>query len=325
MKKVLLTQEIHPSGRKLLEGKCKIVVAPDTTQKTLIEYAEDADAIILRSASKATQEVMDNAKNLKVISRTGMGVDNIDVKAATERGIMVCNTPRVNNLSVCEHAIGMILHLAKQLSLMDNAVRSGNWAIRNANIGIELEGKTLGVVAMGDIGSLVAEKCYHGLGMKILAFDPFVKDKFKNSEYEFCDTLERMFKESDFITIHCPYNSNTKGMITKELIFSMKPTAYLINCARGGVIDEKALIDALREKRIAGAGIDVYSQEPPEMDNELFKMENVLLSPHSAGMTKEATARMAIGAAKAVIDFIEGKMPENIFNLVDLKNKGFFN
>lgn len=323
MKKVLLSQEIHPSGRKLLEGKCEIIVAPDTTQETLIKYARDVDAIILRTTSRITKEVIDNARNLKIISRTGAGVDNVDVAAASEKGIMVCNLPMANNLSVCEHAIAMILHLSKQLSLMDRAVRTGQWNIRNSNAAVELEGKTLGIVGMGRIGSLVAKKCYHGLGMKILAYDPYVKEKFKDSEYEFADTLERIFAESDFITIHCPNTPETKGMISRELLYSMKPTAYIVNCARGGVIDEDALIEVLKEKRIAGAGIDVFQQEPPELNNELLKLDNVLLSPHSAAMTKEAAIRMAIEAAEAVVDFIEGRMPKYIYNLKDLKEKGF--
>lgn len=310
MTKVLLSQEIHPSAKKLLEEKFEVVTAPDTTQETLIEMVKDVDAIILRTTSKITKEVIDNAPKLKIISRTGAGVDNIDLKAAAERGIIVCNQPGVNNVSVAEHAVAMILHLAKQLSKMDAAARNGNWGIRNKNLAIEVNEKALGVVGMGKIGSRVAKMC-SALGMKILAYDPYVSEELKQ-QYEFT-TLERLFKESDFVTLHCPNTPETKGMITEALLYSMKPTSYLVNTSRGDVVDEAALIKVLKEKRIAGAGIDVFHQEPVSLDNELLKLDNVILSPHSAAMTREATINVAIGAVNAVIDFFEGRTPKYIY------------
>jgi len=322
MIKVLLSEEIHPEGKKILEGRFEVLVAPDRSEQTLISMVKDVDAIILRTTSKITRKVIENAPKLKIISRTGAGVDNVDVEAATERGILVCNLPAVNNISVCEHVIALIMHLAKQLSFMDKAVRTGNWKARNSNVSVELEGKVLGIVGMGNIGALVAKKCHDGLGMKILAYDPYVKEKFKDYDYEFTDSLERLFKEADFITLHSPETPETKGMITRELIYSMKPTAYLINAARGGIVDEQALIDALKEKRIAGAGLDVFQQEPPPSDNELLRLDNVILTPHSAALTKEATIRMAVEAAKAVVDYFEGRRPKYIFNIKELKNRG---
>jgi len=310
MTKVLLSQEIHPSAKKLLEDKFEVVTAPDTTQETLIEMVKDVDAIILRTTSKITREVIENAPKLKIISRTGAGVDNVDLEAAEEKGIIVCNQPGVNNVSVAEHAVAMILHLSKQLSLMDASVRGGNWSIRNKNLAVEINGKTLGVVGMGKIGSLVAKLC-NALGMKILAYDPYASDELKQ-QYEFT-TLENIFKESDFVTIHCPNTPETKGMITEALLNSMKPTAYLINTSRGDVVDEAALIKVLKEKRIAGAGLDVFHKEPVNSDNELLKLDNVILSPHSAAMTKEATIKLAVGAVNAVIDFFEGKTPKYIY------------
>jgi len=310
MTKILLSQEIHPSAKKLLEEKFEVITAPDTTQETLIEMVKDVDAIILRTTSKITKKVIDNAPKLKIISRTGAGVDNIDLKAAAERGIVVCNQPGVNNVSVAEHAVAMILHLAKQLSKMDAAARNGNWGIRNKNLAVEINGKTLGVVGMGKIGSRVAKMC-SALGMKVLAYDPYVSEELKQ-QYEFT-TLERLFKESDFVTLHCPNTPETKGMITEALLYSMKPTSYLVNTSRGDVVDEAALIKVLKEKRIAGAGIDVFHQEPVSLDNELLKLDNVILSPHSAAMTREATINVAIGAVNAVIDFFEGRTPKYIY------------
>ncbi|ERM92432.1 3-phosphoglycerate dehydrogenase [Caldanaerobacter subterraneus subsp. yonseiensis KB-1] len=324
MKKVLLSEEIHPDGRKMLEEKgIEIITAPDVKEETLISIVKDVEAIIVRSKAKITKEIIENAPKLKIISRTGAGVDNIDVNAATEKGILVCNLPAVNSVSVAEYTIAMILHLAKQLNLMDQAVRNGNWEIRNSSVSVEVEGKILGIVGMGNIGSLVAKKCHDGLGMKIVAYDPYVKEKFRGYNYKFVDTLEELFKKSDFITLHCPDMPETRGMITRELIYSMKPTAYLINVARGTVIDEQALIEALKEKRIAGAGLDVFQQEPPSRDNELLRLENVILSPHSAALTKEATVRMAVEAVQAVIDYFEGRQPKYIYNFKALKEKGY--
>ncbi|MDN5331466.1 MAG: D-3-phosphoglycerate dehydrogenase / 2-oxoglutarate reductase [Tepidanaerobacteraceae bacterium] len=322
MIKVLLSQDIHPEGRKLLEGKFDVRIAPGAAEADLIEAAKDVEAIILRTNAKITRKVIENAPKLKIISRTGAGVDNVDVDAATEKGILVCNLPAVNNVSVAEHTVALIMHLAKQLSTMDRAVREGKWNMRNSNIAVELEGKILGVVGMGNIGALVAKKCHDGLGMKILAYDPYTEERFKDYDYEFTDDLEELFRRSDFVTLHCPDTPETRGMVKRDLIYSMKPTAYLINTARGTLVDEKSLIMALKERRIAGAGLDVFTEEPPKEDNELLKLDNVVLSPHSAAMTKEATTRMSTEAAQAVVDYFEGRQPKYIFNGNELRKKG---
>ncbi len=316
MKTVLLPQKICDEGLDVLKGKVEVIIAPDPSQETLLKMCVDADAIVLRTTSKVTAEVIDTAKNLKIVSRTGAGVDNVNVEAATKRGILVCNLVGVNSLSVCEHAISLMMVLAKQLPFMDKSVREGFWKARNANVTVELEGKTLGIMALGNIGARVAKKCHDGLGMKILAYDPYARDFFKDYDYEFVDNLEDLFKRSDFISVHCPNLPETKGMITRELLFSMKSDAYFINTARGVVVDEQALIELLRDKRIAGAGLDVFTAEPP--DNELLKMDNVTLSPHVAALTREATIRMATEACQAVIDFFDEKLPKSIYNKKEL-------
>lgn len=313
-KKILLSQKINPTGMALLEGKYEVLTAPDCSTETMLSMCKDVHAIILRTTSAVDRKVIEAAENLEIISRTGAGVDNVDIEAATERKILVCNLPRANNLSVCEHAISLIMTCAKQLEYMEEEVRHGNWKARNAGTPVEIEGKVLGIIGMGHIGSLVAKKCHDGLGMKILAYDPYVVKKFKDCDYRFCDNLEELFKESDFITLHCPNIPETKGMVTRELLFSMKPDAYIINTARGGVIDEKALIDALKENRIAGAGLDVFEKEPPDADNPLLYMQNVVVSPHSAALTREATIRMSFEAAEAVDDYFSGKIPKYIYN-----------
>jgi D-3-phosphoglycerate dehydrogenase len=322
MTRILLSQEIHPEGRKIIDGKFDIVLPPDTSQEALEAAVKDAEGIILRTTSAVTRKVIDAAPKLKIVSRTGAGVDNVDVAAATERGILVCNLPAVNNLSVAEHAVAMIMSLAKALPAMDRSVRGGNWKFRNTNAAVELEGKTLGIVGMGNIGSLVAKKCRHGLGMRILAYDPFTADKFKAEDYEFSPNLDRLFAEADFVTLHCPNIPETRGMVTRELLRSMKGSAYFVNCARGGVVDEAALVEVLKEKRIAGAGIDVFETEPPAIDNGLLGLENVILSPHAAALTKEASIRMSVEAAVAVADYFAGRPPKHVYNAKDLEGRG---
>jgi D-3-phosphoglycerate dehydrogenase len=321
MTKILLSQEIHPEGRKIIDGKFDIVLPPDTSQASLEAAVRDVEGIILRTTSAVTRKVIESAPKLKIVSRTGAGVDNVDIAAATERGILVCNLPAVNNLSVAEHAVAMIMSLAKALPAMDKAVRVGEWKFRNTNAAVELEGKTLGIVGMGNIGSLVAKKCRHGLGMRVLAYDPYVADRFKDEDYEFSPTLDRVFAEADFVTLHCPNIPETRGMITRDLLYSMKSGACFVNCARGGVVDEGALIDLLKEKRIAGAGIDVFETEPPAPDNGLPGLDNVILSPHAAALTKEASIRMSVEAARAVEDYFAGRLPKYIYNAKVLEGR----
>ena len=318
MKKILLSQKINPAGMALLENKYEVITAPDCSAETMLSLSKDVNAIILRTTSKVDREVIEKAQNLEIISRTGAGVDNVDITAASKRKIIVCNLPRANNLSVCEHAISLMMMCAKSIQSMQNGVRQGNWKVRNIGTPVEIEGKTLGIVGMGHIGSLVAKKCHDGLGMKINAYDPYVVEKYKDYDYHFSNTLEELFAESDFVTLHCPNLPETKGMVTRELLFSMKSGACLINTARGTVVDEGALIDLLKEKRIAAAGLDVFEQEPPEAGNPLLNMENVVVTPHSAALTKEASIRMSYEAAKAVDDYFSGKLPEYIYNKADL-------
>ena len=319
MKKILLSQKINDAGMAIIKDKYDVVIARDCSAETMLEMSKDANAIILRTTSRVDREVIENAQQLEIISRTGAGVDNVDIPAATEKGILVCNLPRANSLSVCEHAIMLIMACAKQLPYMQDGVRQGNWKARNVGTPIEIEGKTLGVIGMGHIGSTVARKCSGSLGMKIKAYDPYVKDKFANTDYVFCDTLAELFETCDFITLHCPNIPETKGMVTRGMLYAMKPGAYIINTARGGVIDENALVDVLKEQRIAGAGLDVFEKEPVDLDHPLLHMHNVIVSPHSAALTQEATLRMATEAAQAVDDYFKGKIPHYICNKKELR------
>ena len=314
MTQILLSQNIHPDGRKLLDGIFDIIIPENSSQKALLSAVSQAEGIILRTTSSVTAEVIAAAPRLKIISRTGAGVDNVDVQAASDRGILVCNLPAVNNLSVAEHTIAMILSLAKDLPAMDRAVRKCDWGQRNSGRAVELEGKTLGIIGMGNIGSLVARKCRLGLGMKILAYDPYVADKFAAEDYRFVSSLPELFAQADVVSLHCPNISETQDMVGRELLFSMKSGAWLVNCARGGVVNEQALYEVLRDRKIAGAALDVFMKEPPPEDCPLLTLDNVIVSPHSAALSQEATVRMSTEAAQAVVDFFCGRRPKHVYN-----------
>lgn len=300
---------------KVLErGGFQVTTLSENKQEAFDALLGDTDAVVLRTNVTMSRSSIEKAPRLQVIARTGAGVDNVDVDAATERGIRVCNLVGVNSVSVSEHTVGLIVSLGKQLQFFDREVRAGNWQSRRAKVSVELEGKTVGVVAMGNVGAKVAQKCHDGFGMKIIAYDPFVKERFSNFDYRFVDDVAELFRESDFVTLHCPNTPETRGLAGREMIGLMKPTAYLINAARGEIVDEPALIDALREKRIAGAGLDVFATEPLPVDHPLAKMGNVILTPHCSSLTSEVTAKSAAGAAQAIVDFAAGKEPEFVFN-----------
>jgi len=319
--KVLLSEDINPYGKKILEHNAELIIAPDTSEETTIELIKDVTGLILRATTQINKRVLSHASKLKVIARTGVGVDNVDIEEASKKGILVCNFPGMNNLTVAEQTISMIMALSKQTIHMHNSVKNGNWNERFSTNQIEVSGRTLGIIGMGQIGQLVAQKCSAGLGMNIIAYDPYISDKLTNSHIKFTSKLETLFTDSDFITIHVPNLKETKGMVNEKLISLMKKTACIINTSRGEVINEDDLIKALLNKSIHGAALDVFQKEPLSLKNPLQSMANVILSPHCAGSTWESNVRIASGAAQAVLDVIEGNTPEtNIYNK-DLINK----
>jgi D-3-phosphoglycerate dehydrogenase len=247
-----------------------------------------------------------------------VGVDNVDVPAATEKGILVCHTPGLNAPSVAEQTLALILSLAKQLKMMDNAVRTGNWQIRYASKSVDLEGKMLGLVGVGRIGSSVAQKCRLAFNMKVIAYDPYVKQV---EGVELCSSLDQVFSRADFVSIHVPYMKQTHHLVDARLLRLMKPDSCLINTSRGAVVDEKALIEALKNESIAGAGLDVFEEEPPSPDNPLFKFDNVVSTPHSAALSRECELKLAMAAAQAVVDYAEGKQPMYVYNKKELQLK----
>lgn len=311
--KVLLSEDINPLGKELLKGKAEIIIAPDTSEATAMELARDVIGIILRATTQINAAIIRNSPHLKIIARTGVGVDNVDVEAASERGIYVCNFPGMNNLTVAEHTIAMIMALSKQVVHMHNSVKTGNWNERFSINQIEVADKKLGIIGMGQIGNIVAKMCHDGLGMNILAYDPYIRNKMKDDSITFVDHLENLFMESDFISVHVPNLPETKGMVSEKLIGLMKKTAYLINTSRGAIVDEPSLIRVLKNRMIQGAALDVFWQEPLPIQSPFLSLDNVILSPHCAGSTWESNVRIAMGAAQAVLDVIEGKSPQDIY------------
>ncbi len=318
MKKVLLSKAIQPAAMDILRGKVAPVILSDNSVEATKRLAADVEGIILRTNIKVTREIMDAAPHLKIISRTGVGVDNVDVPAATEKGILVCHTPGLNASSVAEQTLALILSLAKRLKIMDNAVRTGNWQIRYASKSVDLEGKILGLVGVGRIGSLVAQKCRLAFNMKGIAYDPYVK---QGEGFELCSSLDQVFSQADIVSIHVPYMKETHHLVNAKLLGMMKPDAFIINTSRGEVIDEKALIEALKNASIAGAGLDVFEEEPPSPDNPLFKFDNVISTPHSAALSRECELKLAMAAAQAVVDYADGKQPMYVYNKKELQLK----
>ena len=315
MKKVLISKAIHQAGMKILEGHAEPVVATDNSLATFKKLAADVDGIILRTNIDITEEIMNAVVNLKIISRTGVGIDNIDVDAATKRQIKVCNTPGANAVSVAEQAIALMLALAKQLKVMATALSQGNWKIRNNYDAVDLDSKTLGVVGCGQIGRLTAHKCRAVFNMRTIAYDPYVPHA---DGIEMYDNLEDIFKQADVVSIHVPYTKATHHLVDMKLLGLMKSSAFLINTARGPIVNEQALIEALQNQVISGAGLDVFEQEPPAKENPLFNMNNVIATPHTAALTSECVARVAIEAAQAIVDEFSGREPKHIYNRKDL-------
>lgn len=326
----------------MLEGRVEVVVAPDPREETVRAIIGGFHGVIVRTATRLGRETIDAATALEVIGRTGAGVDNVDVDAATRRGIPVCYTPEANCSSVVEHVLALILALAKQLPQMDQAVREGRFGVRYEYRAIDVAGKTVGVVGLGRIGRGVATRCREARDMKVIAYDPYVLPSppaplpqrergdavappsplpgrergvvDERPPIEFASNLPTLFECSDFVTLHVPYSQATHHLVNAELMAKMRPSSYLINTSRGPVVDEAALAQALSEGRIAGAGLDVFEKEPPDPDNPLLKLPNVILTPHSAALTKECVARMAVDAAQGVLDVLEGRRPKYVFN-----------
>lgn len=316
-KRILLPQPIEKEAMDVLEkAGFEVILSPDAKPETVGPLMKDVQGIILRTGIKMTRELMSHGNDLRVISRTGAGYDNVDVAAATERGIIVTCLPGANTVSVAEHAVALILALMKYVPFMDREVRRDNFSIRFKNLPRDLRGKTLGLVGLGRIGSEVGRICHHAFGMQILAHDPYLGEEakgFLKGWVEFGD-LERLCRESDVISIHVPLLPSIRGLIGARELGWMKADAFLINTSRGGIIDEPSLVNCLRRRKIAGAALDVFTQEPIDKNSPLKELENIILTPHSAALTQECVVRLAVEAVQSCLAVLRGQKPEGIVN-----------
>lgn len=313
MDKVLVSDLLSQRGLDVLikSADFKVDVALDLPHEELLKRIADYDALLIRSETRVTADVIDAAKRLKVIGRAGVGVDNIDVEAATQNGILVVNTPTGNTIAAAEHTITLLLALARNIVPANISLKNGTWQ-RNDFIGVELYGKVFGTVGLGRIGREVTKRA-HAFGVQLIAFDPYISANAADKLGVRLVDRETLFRESDYISIHTHLNAETYHSIGETEFQLMKPTGRLINCARGGIIDEKALYHALKDGQIAGAALDVFEDEPAT-DSPLLELDNFLGLPHLGASTTEAQEHVAIEVAQQVINALRGKPVANAVN-----------
>lgn len=312
--KILITDKMANEAIELLKDAGHDVTFDEMDGETLLKEISAYDALMVRGRTKAVKEIVEAGAggSLKVIGRAGIGVDNVDIETAAKLGIPVVNAPTGSTASVAELAIGHMLALSRHLSKADMTMKKGEW-IKKQLKGNELGGKTLGLVGCGNIGRLTG-KFAQAFGMNVIGYDPFIsKEDLKKDEIEKIDELVELMGKADFISLHLPHIPKTHHIVNKQMISKMKPTACIINCARGGTVDEKALYTALKNGKIAGAGLDVYEQEPPK-DSPLLQLDNIMLTPHIGANTKEGQIRAGTVCAEQILKVLDGKEPDFCVN-----------
>lgn len=307
--KILLPQEIMKEGREYLESRgYELITGSGMEEDDIIRDIPDCDGIIVR-LSKMSERVFDAAKKLKVVARHGAGYDTVDLDAAKRHGVTVLNAPVANSMSVAELAIFYMLYCSRNFKLVEEKMLEDYYWAKLRTPKVELDGKTLGLVGVGNIGSRVAIKALHGFNMKVIAYDPYKTQQQIPAGVELTNDLDRIFKESDFVSLHCPANAETFDFVGEKQFALMKPTACFINTARGKLVDEKALYHALSTRAIAAAGLDVLKKEPFDPANPIFALNNVVIGPHIGAATKEATDRASLHSAIGIDEVLSGKKP----------------
>ena len=303
--KVLVSDPVANDGVEYLRQHAEVDVKTGLKPEELIQIVPGYDALVVRSETKVTARVIEAGARLQVIGRAGVGIDNIDVPAATRRGIVVVNAPTGNNIAAAEHTIGMMLALARNIPQAHASLKGGVWQ-RSRFMGVELRDKLLGIVGLGKIGTEVARRA-QGLEMRVLAYDPYLSAEHARRLGIEAVSLDELLPRVDFITFHVPLTPQTRGLIGPEQFRRMKPSARLINCARGGIIDETALADALNQGLVAGAALDVFTQEPLPLDHPLLQSEKVVVTPHLGGSTVEAQVGVAMDVAEQIVAVLNGQ------------------
>ncbi len=315
MFKILISDPLAQEGVDILKKvkEFQVDVKHKLPPEELKKIIKDYDALLVRSETKVTKDIIEAAVNLKVIGRAGVGLDNVDLASASKRGIIVMNTPGGNTMSTAEHAVSLMLSLSRNIPQADVSVKKGEWE-RKKFMGAEVYGKTLGIIGLGRIGTEVAKRAI-AFGMKVIVYDPFLSmDKVTELGIE-SGELKEIFKRADYITIHSPLTADTKHIIDKNAIACMKQGVRIINCARGGIIDETAVLEGINSGKISGAAFDVYEKEPPLKDNPLFKCDKVVLTPHLGASTEEAQINVAVEIADSARDALLGCGIRNAVNV----------
>ena len=314
--RILISDDLSPEAKTILERipgaqvDFKVGLKPAELREIIGGY----DALAVRSATKVTADILAAAPKLRVIGRAGTGVDNIDLGAATRRGVVVMNAPGGNSVSVAEHTVALLLALARQVADASQSTRAGKWEKKKYASGREVFGKTLGVVGTGNIGALVVQRA-KAFGMKVIAYDPFLSEDAAAKLGVELVQLPEIFRRSDAITLHVPLTEQTKNMVSAPQLAQMKPGGLLINCARGGLVDEKALAEALKSKRLGGAALDVFETEPPPADHPLFTCENFIATPHLGGSTEDAQQNVAVIVCEAMVEYLSTGTIRNAVNV----------
>jgi D-3-phosphoglycerate dehydrogenase len=310
--KVLVSDSLAEEGVKRLQSGADVDVITNLSPEELIETIKNYDALVIRSGTKVTADVIKAADRLKVIGRAGVGIDNVDVEAATKKGIIVLNTPGGNTISAAEHTIAMMLALARNIPQANAALHNGEWN-RKKYTGVEFFNKTLGVVGLGRVGAEVATRM-KSFGMQILAYDPFVTEERAQQMGITLADLETVIRGGDFITVHTPLTNETRNLIDEDEFKIMKPGVRIVNCARGGIINEASLAKAVAEGKVAGAAVDVFTKEPPT-GNPILEQERIIVTPHLGASTAEAQVNVALAVADQILTIARGGLPTNAINM----------
>ncbi len=312
--RVLVAEPLAEEGIEKMRAELEVDVLPDLPRQKFLDVIGEYDAVIVRSATQIDKEAIEKGWRLKVVGRAGIGLDNIDVEAATRRGILVVNAPQSNILSAAEHTMALLLSMARRIPAADASLRAGKWA-RSKFTGVELHGKTLGVVGLGRIGTLVAQRA-SAFGMRLMVFDPYVTEaRAAELKATLASSLEELLQQADFITIHLPKTSETKGMLAEKQFVQMKPGVRIVNAARGGIVDEAALLTAHENGIVAAAAIDVYEKEPASPEHPFFKEPDFVVTPHLGASTQEAQEKAGTAIAEQVLLALRGEFAPYAVNI----------
>ncbi len=313
MHKVMLSYPLFGAGMELLRKETDLFVSNDGDLRPYLDRLQKADAFITRNVHP-TKDILDNCPSLKIIGIPGSGYQNYDVDDLTKRGIALLYCPNMNSAAVAEHAVGLAYSLLKWIPSDDAEVKKGNYGVRNRFNHAMLSGKTAGIAGFGHIGQLTAD-LFHKNGCEVVIYDPFrTKEDAEKLGYGYAETLEELASRSDLLSLHMPSLASTYHIFNRDVFGAMKKGSYFINCARGSVVDEEALYEALTDGTLAAAGLDVMEKEPFDMDNPLTKLPNVILTPHVAGVTKESSEAIHLKIAKTSLELLDGVKVENIVN-----------